>query len=65
METKQKQNNLVGLLQVGGFSLSKWATNTPEFEDWLPQNKLLRESPIIEAYDSASIHMSTLKKILN
>ena len=56
-EAKSKQIDLIGLCKVGGFELGgrKWAANSPELENCLPKDHLLRDSSFFESQDSTSI----------
>ena len=52
---KEKQEQLIGLLKVGSFSLRKWASNAVELEDWLPQSHRIRDSSVFQEQSFTAI----------
>lgn len=50
-----KQNNLIGLLQSGGFSLKKWASNCSEILNNVPNEDRTIESLSFDPKDDSSI----------
>ena len=45
---REKQEQLIGVLKVGSFTLRKWASNAVELEDWFPQSQRFRDSSVVQ-----------------